>query len=239
MYPPREIACLYCSKRFVSIQKNPKYCSHECAQLAQRKRINVVCEQCGITFTVKDYRKDEVRFCSRSCGGKWAMSHRKMVNPNLKGNQHAKGSKSLSQFTSERVRGANNPKWVEPIEAVCKQCGSVYYGKPWEFKDGRKKFCSKECRYQYLTGENSPLWLGGETHYRGKDWVKIRRIVVENQQGICADCGKFVGVRLPVHHIKPFRQYQTAEEANRLENLIGLCQSCHMKREPRLRMKLS
>jgi predicted HNH restriction endonuclease len=40
---------------------------------------------------------------------------------------------------------------------------------------------------------------------------------------------------LPVHHIKPFREFDHPEEANKPENLIGLCQSCHMKREPRVR----
>jgi predicted HNH restriction endonuclease len=38
-----------------------------------------------------------------------------------------------------------------------------------------------------------------------------------------------------VHHIRPFREFRDSAEANQRENLIGLCQSCHMKTEPRIK----
>ncbi len=36
---------------------------------------------------------------------------------------------------------------------------------------------------------------------------------------------------MPVHHKRPFRLFWFASEANRRSNLVGLCQSCHMKIE--------
>jgi 5-methylcytosine-specific restriction endonuclease McrA len=56
---------------------------------------------------------------------------------------------------------------------------------------------------------------------------------VAEQNGRCADCYVSVGKSLSVHHIRPFRLFRTASEANARDNLIGLCQSCHMAIEAR------
>jgi DEAD/DEAH box helicase domain-containing protein len=40
-----------------------------------------------------------------------------------------------------------------------------------------------------------------------------------------------------VHHKVPFRQYPSQAEANRMDNLITLCPSCHRMAETNLRMK--
>lgn len=46
-----------------------------------------------------------------------------------------------------------------------------------------------------------------------------------------SDYVRHVGKSLPVHHVKPFREFRTVEQANARSNLVGLCQSCHMRRE--------
>ena len=91
--------------------------------------------------------------------------------------------------------------------------------------------CSKKCRKIGSSGENSPRWIGGPTTYRGRGWLIERENVVKRDNGICQCCGKNVGNSIPVHHIKPFRLFETAKEANDIDNLICLCQSCHMKTE--------
>jgi DEAD/DEAH box helicase domain-containing protein len=40
-----------------------------------------------------------------------------------------------------------------------------------------------------------------------------------------------------VHHKTPFRAFPSAAEANRLENLITVCQSCHRKVEQNVRIR--
>jgi DEAD/DEAH box helicase domain-containing protein len=40
-----------------------------------------------------------------------------------------------------------------------------------------------------------------------------------------------------VHHKIPFRQFLSANEANRMDNLVTLCPSCHRKAEASLRMR--
>lgn len=235
MQKPRQQVCPVCEKTFTHTQYKQTYCSHECAQKAQQKRVQITCEQCGIVFEVKAYRVSEARFCSLSCHGKHSMSQRKMTNPNLKGNQHAKGNISPTVFTSERVRGSNNPRWVEPVVKQCVNCGKEFTRKPWQLKRPGVKalFCCPKCRYAYLVGDKNPLWQGGEVTYRGKGWKELRMVVVKRQNGDCANCGKHVGRSLPVHHIKPFRLFRSTAEANQVDNLIGLCQSCHMKLEVR------
>lgn len=53
---------------------------------------------------------------------------------------------------------------------------------------------------------------------------------------VCQRCGKTpkeAGKALDVHHLVPFRQFGLARhaEANRIENLIALCNPCHLLTE--------
>lgn len=201
-------------------------------------KVEKICEICGEIFLVKPYRVETARFCSLSCKGKHDLSVRKMVNPNLAGNQHRKGLRPTNAFTSEQVAGANNPKWIEPIERTCRNCGAKFYKKPHQLRGDRKGYyCTPKCRSEYrrehMSGENSIFWVGGKKTYRGRNWQNLRLIVIDEQDGNCADCGTHKGKSLPVHHIIPFREFDSPDEANKRDNLIGLCQSCHMKREYR------
>lgn len=139
------------------------------------------------------------------------------------------------------LRGESNPKYVPPVERTCIACRATFHCKPHRV-DGpefRGRFCSRACRDQYRaeheSGAASPYWVGGPKTYRGRDWQRIRMVVVREQGGCCAHCGKYVGDSLPVNHTRPFREFATAEEANARENLEGLCQPCHMRAEPRRR----
>lgn len=141
-----------------------------------------------------------------------------------------------------RMLGAANPRWVEPVTLTCVYCKVVFTAKPHRVggSDGRGKFCSSRCRDEYrrgLVGPANPLWVGGPMTYRGRNWPTIRLQVVKEQGGRCAHCGKFIGTSLPVNHTVPFREFDTADEANVRSNLVGLCQPCHMKAEPRRHRK--
>lgn len=65
--------------------------------------------------------------------------------------------------------------------------------------------------------------------YRGRNWAIQSRAARERDNYTCQHCGKFPVYH--VHHITPYRLYGILryQEANRLENLITLCPSCHCK----------
>lgn len=82
-----------------------------------------------------------------------------------------------------------------------------------------------------MVGSKNPSWRGGTTseysRYLGNDvWNKIRRRIVKRDKNTCQICG-IKNVRLDVHHIIPFAVSKDDSD----ENLITLCQSCHMKEE--------
>lgn len=137
------------------------------------------------------------------------------------------------------MTGKANPRWVEPLALTCRACGAGFEAKPNRVggPECRGVYCSKRCRDDYRrnhqAGPDSPFWVGGAKTYRGRGWRQIRAAVVAEQDGRCAECRKFVGPSLPVNHKIPFRHFDSAEAANVRSNLVGLCQSCHMKAEPR------
>ena len=197
------------------------------------------CEECNKDFQVKPYRKETARFCSFQCGGAWHQRTRVLRNPNLRGNKHRQGLRPTNAFTSEQVLGENNPRWVESIKLICDFCKNEFELKPWELASRKSKsglhFCTNKCCKSYRVGPRHPGYRGGPKTYRGRGWLAARKLAVERDKGTCQQCGKIIGDSIPVHHIIPFREFATAEEANRVENLVCYCQSCHMKNEPVLR----
>lgn len=76
-------------------------------------------------------------------------------------------------------------------------------------------------------------WQGGITpltrrRIRGIFWKQIANEIRKRDNNICQICGlKGNGKKLPVHHIIPFR----ISKDNNFNNLITVCQPCHMKLE--------
>ena len=98
-------------------------------------------------------------------------------------------------------------------------------------------FCGRACaekwREETWTREGT-VCLDGRPEYRGGDWDTQARKVRERDGYTCRICGRTerdVGKQLDVHHILPFRLFRSNLEANRLENLLSVCPSCHRKLE--------
>lgn len=73
----------------------------------------------------------------------------------------------------------------------------------------------------------------------GSDWDSIRESVFKNRGNACKLCGlerqenKYeFGCDMPIHHIIPFRKFNSSAIANHISNLIPLCHSCHTYIEP-------
>jgi 5-methylcytosine-specific restriction endonuclease McrA len=201
--------------------------------------IDKTCETCGSAFQVKPYRSDTARFCSGSCRATWVCSlpHNHGPKPRMIGNKLRAGLPPTNAFKPAEVRGDANPKWVPSVALTCERCGQAFERKPWEIRrNAGTRFCSRACfqASACFLAERSVTYLGGPTTVRGPNWRSIRAAVVAEQDGNCGHCGKHVGNRMPVHHIRPFRDFATADEANVRTNLIGLCGSCHAKADRNL-----
>jgi len=75
---------------------------------------------------------------------------------------------------------------------------------------------------------------------KGANWEERRKEVLEDYDCECVNCGvseeehiKRKDTSLHVHHIIPFKRFNRVENANRSENLIPLCSSCHKALESR------
>jgi len=88
-------------------------------------------------------------------------------------------------------------------------------------------------------------WSNDPNDY-GPDWQKIRDRVRARDGYKCQVCGTpendpLSPLRMSrqhdVHHKTPFRAFTSLAEANRMENLVTLCPSCHHKVEQNVRMR--
>jgi DEAD/DEAH box helicase domain-containing protein len=81
------------------------------------------------------------------------------------------------------------------------------------------------------------MWTNDPNNY-GPAWSQIRDRVRARDKYTCQVCGAVETDRQhDVHHKVPFRAFTSFVEANRLENLITLCPSCHHKAEQNVRMR--
>lgn len=129
---------------------------------------------------------------------------------------------------------------AEKIEVTCRGCGREYqvgrgYSTKKAFKDQCLECSSKE-GLNHLPGPESPTWKGGYRYWspgrfgRDKDrlsWKAQRQLAWERDNYECQHCHKKKQRKPDVHHIIPWR----ISQSHALNNLISLCQSCHLKEE--------
>lgn len=86
--------------------------------------------------------------------------------------------------------------------------------------------------------EEKNLWRDSINNY-GSNWDRIRRLILLRDKMTCQSCGLPMSTSTPlhVHHIQPFKSFSDPQEANRLENLISLCPSCHQKAEAAVKLR--
>lgn len=171
----------------------------------RKGRVDIECDICGDEFNVKHARKDTRRFCSDECHTKWR---------------------------KEAYSGENNHNYKEDIESTCEWCEEIYTTRA--YKEDSTRFCSQECMIEWRTdeimsGENHPRWKDNDDYYRGPNWHRQREKARDRDGNECRNCGS--ADQLSVHHIKPYESFEDHEEANKLQNLITLCKSCHHQLE--------
>lgn len=135
-------------------------------------------------------------------------------------------SKYCSKLMSVKMR-------LKGIYVQCDMCDKLMWVEPKKFKS-KNHFCSKSCDNMYRK-HVKPLGTHRKTDinrkkYYGANWLEQARLARERDNYICKDCGisqSLYGKMLSVHHIIPFVYFNTYTEANRLTNLVSICEPCH------------
>lgn len=95
---------------------------------------------------------------------------------------------------------------------------------------------TREKMSKSTAGENNPNWKGGQVPRYGSSWGPARAKVRERDE-VCQHCGEDgSNRRLHVHHIVPVRKFHESnhhelEDAHSLDNLVLLCDRCHLRVE--------
>jgi len=142
------------------------------------------------------------------------------------------GKKSFGQVkVTERVTGYKRMKWqsneflgygqveLPPTEMIT----SSYW---ISFKD------------EFVANlEEKKIW-NNKANYYGSNWKEITAKIRTRDLNKCKHCGRAEESEVfHVHHLTPFKMFSSIKEANREENLITLCPTCHQLAEKSLRVQ--
>ena len=205
--------CVYCGGVFIAKRFDKISCGKRDKLHRANEKVNKVkikCDCCGKEFekSISNYNRNlrdkRKNFCSQQCMGE---------------------------------------SYKNRITLKCSECGKEFQRAMSGYDPSNKHyFCSKECQAKntdyILSGEEHYNYINGDTCYRrGKGWSKARKETRKRDNYTCQHCGiteEELDKQLDVHHIKPYRLFDSYEKANLLTNLISLCPSCHHKEEQKL-----
>lgn len=163
--------------------------------------VQKTCVICNIDYEVSYYQREKYVTCSSYC----------------------------SSLRSILIK--NNGIYIQ-----CDYCSKALYVSKGSINKKKYHFCNSDCdrNYRkYVTNiGNIKLRKTGKKYY-GENWRKIAREVRHRDGNKCCDCGvdEFTyGKKMSVHHKIPFVYFDTYQSANKKDNLVSLCESCHRKR---------
>lgn len=245
-------------------QKTPEYKAKITQARAKHRTPCTNCgkEVIGIKTQKRNGERADNKFCNRECYN----DYRTKLQQEVIGQCQNCGGDLLfgkHQKTAKFCCWDCRTEYKRPKPTNCISCGVLFTGiAAHKKKDGSyrisgctsKKTCSDECLNEFyrtdearkekiskaFTGSNHPNWLGGISHsstnFRGSDWQKIRRQVLERDDYKCCHCGidreshyERYKCDFAINHIIPFHQSGNTVKANKLSNLETLCKSCHTK----------
>jgi 5-methylcytosine-specific restriction endonuclease McrA len=114
-------------------------------------------------------------------------------------------------------------------EVDCHNCGETVRKRDCDIAGN--VYCSTRClseKYSERTpsGEEHPDYKGGGWQNYGQNWERQREKAIERDYGRCRLC-RAKPDSPHVHHRTPYDHFDHNGEANRVENLLTLCPSCH------------
>lgn len=130
------------------------------------------------------------------------------------------------------------------VETECAWCGESLERHRVYIKKPERNFCNQQCsgkwKSENQTGEDNPVWKGGNDGFYGPNWRIQRQKALNRDNYACQACGMTdeahrdrYGSGLHVHHIvrkEAFRRDDGSldhECANELSNLATLCYEHH------------
>lgn len=198
--------CVICETDFWPVDQRTRTCSQACALKVMNKQVAFNCLTCNTSFSVPPSRVGKAKFCSHTC------------------------------YTEHK-------KTTKKTNSVCDLpgCNNAFYKAPSLKLKHDYSYCSRDCYSTHssligkMSGKNNPNWTGlSDKHkrkkYYGPDWLTQRRASRKRDDYTCQECGikeDAYGQELSVHHIKPFVLCEDYLEANKLENLLSVCEPCH------------
>lgn len=195
--------CANCNKEFIVLgcdKKNKKYCSKKCELENRKSKKNIFCQNCG----------EEIKFKNRIYDRKYC------------------------DECYKRLRESGKYGRYNKVETECGYCHKKIFVIKSRFIKYEYVYCNKECMAKHYaeiyTGKNSPTWKGGKSHHYIGNFYHQRKLARKRDNYRCALCGiseNEYNKEMSVHHIKSYRSFENKEEANKLDNLISLCENCH------------
>lgn len=214
------------------------------------ERVSVECANCGddLERLKSDIANKGNVFCSDDClaeyrSGKYSGEGNPMST--LQKVECEACGDSVLRAKWQRERAAlfycDNCWGDSTVQKECEECDALFEVPP---ALDHQRFCSYQCagdwRSENITGEDHPRFKEGEfPRYYGPNWRKQRRRARLRDDQTCQHCGLTReesldehGEVLSVHHKTAIREFVDDgeldyEQANRLENLVTLCRSCH------------
>lgn len=232
--------CAQCGKSFAPRKSTQRWCSLPCNRTYQAEKwaaYRGTCEICGKALRERHAK----RFCSPQCHGLSIAKPEQLALGLPKRTRPSKVCAECGERFSLSPSNTIGRRWcsracyrranpVQYDEAHCAECGIPFRRRQANMRQSKLKFCSPTCSKAYFRGELSPAWRGGSNPNRGAGWLKRAEEVRERDGRTCRRCGKSEadnGEKLSVDHLIPWRTFDTAEEANQLDNLVSLCRHCH------------
>lgn len=237
-------ACAFCFKSFVKPtmgqQRLRKCCSVACYRKlqasAKANRLSKLrCVVCGGTAT-NDRGFSYGGSCSAACGQKLRQAkattrrdaHCKHCGEAFRAKLNYDGT--WGRYCSFACVKAVKSKRLQMRSVLCEACGCEFERTFGAVKRTKRLFCSKDCQHKHMVGEQSAMWRGGSDPNRGAGWVKLAEKIRERDGYCCQRCNRTQEEnrqKLSVDHIRPWRLFDSAAEANHPTNLISLCRKCH------------
>lgn len=171
--------------------------------------VNKKCLICNKTFSVKNYRENTAKFCSRKCNVIYQGKQRKVdkVRRCVKCGKFFCYTYKAQKFCSyecywESMRECN--------KETCQQCKKQFE----VYKSQKAKFCSKQCQSSFYSGKNHPRWKNGCIDSQGYKQICINsKTITEHRYFVEQKIGRKLSKDEHVHHINGNKT------DNRLENL--------------------
>ena len=189
-----------------------------------------ICATCNNTYGGE--KRHNGKFCSMACYLTMRRLQHKSIKKTVKCNTCGKLF-LLFPYQIKKKNFCSHQCTITRINKTCEVCGKGFIVQK---RHAKQRFCSNACDGKFHSGVNSPRYVNGLGVLwidKGKNWNTQRLKAIKRDSFTCQNCGTIPQRRklLHVHHKIPYREFSNYEEANRLENLICLCASCHIKIE--------